>query len=692
MANGAPLADGATLLLSIAGSARYGAAALASAISSDPPLVGTVRDALQRGLANLSGRQLPDGAWPGDYGGPMFLLPMYVGLAYAAGAVPERHRRGFLEYFQNIQGERDFFGLHAEDRRGSMFATVLGYVAQRLLGVDAAEPRLARLRSWIGGHGSPLGAASWGKFTLCLLGLYEWQGIHPIVPELWLLPAQAPFHPSRLWCHCRQVYLPMAWLYGRRASVASDPLLRALRDELYGAGAYEKIRWSAHRDTVAEVDSLHPTTSALHTVNRALDAFERVRPARLRDRAMKIVLEHVRYEDRVTSFIDIGPVNKVLNAFVHHFVDPNGEDFRRAFARCDDYIWAGHDGTKMQSYNSSKLWDTAFALQSTIAAGALDSHGAHKTMVERAYGYVRDHQILEDVPDAARFYRHPSRGGWPFSDRAHGWPITDCTSEGLKCALALEGRYAPSIPEDLLRDAVRLLLSWQNDDGGWATYERQRGSRWLELFNPSQVFRDIMVDYSYVECTSACLQALAKAQQRFAGEFAEIVPAIERGQRFVRSLQRDDGGFEGSWGVCFIYGTWFAVSGLLAAGVSDRDPAIQRACAFLLERQKGDGSWGESGDSCLQRKYVEASQGGATQTAWALLTLLRARHPRRDACERAVRWLVARQRPDGAWPREPFVGVFNKTCLINYDNYRHYFPLWALAEWAVTAMEPQFGP
>jgi lanosterol synthase len=26
--------------------------------------------------------------------------------------------------------------------------------------------------------------------------------------------------------------------------------------------------------------------------------------------------------------------------------------------------------------------------------------------------------------------------------------------------------------------------------------------------------------------------------------------------------------------------------------------------------------------------------------------------------------------------------VFNRTCLINYDNYRHYFPLWALAEWA----------
>ena len=44
---------------------------------------------------------------------------------------------------------------------------------------------------------------------------------------------------------------------------------------------------------------------------------------------------------------------------------------------------------------------------------------------------------------------------------------------------------------------------------------------------------------------------------------------------------------------------------------------------------------------------------------------------------RAAAFLVARQERDGSWPRESLVGVFNRTCLINYDNYRHYFPLWA---------------
>jgi len=44
-----------------------------------------------------------------------------------------------------------------------------------------------------------------------------------------LFPEWLPIHPSKLWCHCRQVYLPMAYCYGCRLKAAETPLIIQLR-------------------------------------------------------------------------------------------------------------------------------------------------------------------------------------------------------------------------------------------------------------------------------------------------------------------------------------------------------------------------------------------------------------------------------------------------------------------------------
>ena len=45
-------------------------------------------------------------------------------------------------------------------------------------------------------------------------------------------------------------------------------------------------------------------------------------------------------------------------------------------------------------------------------------------------------KVLEDCPGDLNFwYRHISKGAWPFSTADHGWPISDCTAEGLKVKL-----------------------------------------------------------------------------------------------------------------------------------------------------------------------------------------------------------------------------------------------------------------
>jgi len=51
----------------------------------------------------------------------------------------------------------------------------------------------------------------------------------------------------------------------------------------------------------------------------------------------------------------------------------------------------------------------------------------------------------------------------------------------------------------------------------------------------------------------------------------------------------------GTWGICFIYGTLFAVKGLVAAGKTYKNSySIRKACNFLLSKQLSSGGWGET--------------------------------------------------------------------------------------------------
>ena len=204
-----------------------------------------------------------------------------------------------------------------------------------------------------------------------------------------------------------------------------------------------------------------------------------------------------------------------------------------------------------------------------------------------------------------------SKGGWPFSTSAHGWPISDCTAEGLKSVLALRNlqcvmKKGTPISDERLCDAVDVILALQNADGGFATYENNRGYGWYEWLNPSEVFGDIMIDYSYVECSMASNGALARFREAFPHHRRrEVDRALARGNAFLKSIQRADGSWYGSWGCCFTYAGWFGIEGLVDSG---EDPStsepVQRACAFLLKHQRANGGWGEDFTSCFDKAYA----------------------------------------------------------------------------------------
>jgi squalene cyclase len=187
-----------------------------------------------------------------------------------------------------------------------------------------------------------------------------------IIAEMWLLPNWFPFHPGRLWCHCRMVYLPMGYLYGSRfiySHAETDPLISELREEVWNClyvltyitiltgnvptiflllkrlvrpklycEPYDSIQWDSTRHLVADMDNYSPIPAFMKFAQNCLSFYENwtaFRPFRdaVRKAGLKFCLEYMKAEDLQTNYVDIGPVNKALN-MVSAFYGTSSSEWR----------------------------------------------------------------------------------------------------------------------------------------------------------------------------------------------------------------------------------------------------------------------------------------------------------------------------------------------------------------------------
>ncbi|KAI0031288.1 terpene synthase [Vararia minispora EC-137] len=648
----------------------------------DLPKPATPLDAARNGYEFYKHLQANDGHWAGEYGGPMFLLPGFVIGSYVTGmSFKDEERLEMIRYIINHTNDDGGIGLHIEGP-STCFGTSLNYIAMRLLGLPADHPAAVRTRAALHKMGGAISAPSWGKFWMSILNVYDWEGNNPIPAELWLLPDWVPFHPSRWWVHCRIVFTPMSYLYGIRFTAPEDPLILALREELY-VQPYDAIDWPAQRNNVWHVDLYQPHSRIMDFANVILKLVEPCMPPPVHRAALARVYEQIVFEDENTGYQTIGPVSKMMNLIARAHVEGRESDAYKCHERKrQDFLWLGKEGMMVTGTNGSQLWDIGFITQALVETGLAREPRNRESLV-RALQWLDQCQIREDPPHHERNYRHRTKGAWPFSTREQGFTVSDCTGEGLKSVLYLQNQldFTPKlVSEARMRDAVDTILSLQNADGGFASYELVRGSTLMELLNPAEVFGKIMVEYEYAECTTSAITALSIFRRHYPDyRAADIERTIRHAIQFMHAIQKPEGGWYGSWGISFTYATMFALESLALGGETyQTSAAARRACDFLVGKQRADGGWGESFKSCELESWVDHEHTQVVGTCWATLALMYAQYPDPTPIARAVRLVMARQLPDGSWPQEAIEGIFNNSCAISYPNFKFAFTIWML--------------
>ena len=650
-----------------------------AAARPQPALAGAARRAADAAREHLF-RLRRGEHWKAELESNATVTAEYVMLRQALGLDLSARRDETVAWLCGRQKPDGSWGI-AWNLPGDVSTTVETYLALRLLGVPTDDPRLRCAESFVRAAGGIERVRVFTRINLALFGLFPWDAVPAVPPEVILLPASAPVNVYRLASWARSTMVPLFIVFHHRPVLALPNGRSATNgwlDHLWLDPARKAV---PYRASVLETLRRHgPGWKAFFNwsdgVLRAHEQVRRLAPLRrLRDHALRAceawVLEH---EEPTGDWGGIFPpmMNGVLAlALQGHGVD--SDPVRRGLEALEAFSISDAEGFRVEACQSP-VWDTILALTGLLDAGV---EPADPRLVA-ARRWIEARQITADRGDWKVYNPHGPPGGWAFEYANTWYPDVDDTAAIVIGLLKQDPR---SREDATVARALAWMRSMQNRDGGFAAFDIDNDRTFLNEIPFSDM--DSLCDPSSPDVTGRVLEALA-----IAGE-AGGDPAA-RALAYLRRSQEPEGSWFGRWGVNYVYGTSNVLNGLARAGVPAQDPMVERALRWLGSVQNEDGGFGEGLESYADRARMGVGPSTASQTAWGVMGLLAYRPASDPAVRRGVGWLVSRQLaagPDaGSWREEEFTGTgFPRHFYIRYHLYRHYFPLMALGRFCAAA-------
>ena len=618
-----------------------------------------ISEAIRLAQENLLRQQHPDGHWCGELLVDSTLCSDFVLFMHWVGEVDAELQRRCAEHILKRQlpdgGWNIYHGGPSE-----INASVKAYFALKLADYSADLPFMRDARASILRLGGIPRMNTFSKLYLALLGQFPWKYLPTIPVEMILLPKWAPFHIHKMSSWSRAMLIPLAIINHFKPTRAL-PGEKQLH-ELYPLGTeYQDLRlprdqrFFTWRNFFLRLDTVlkffHPLQ--FHPMRRrALEEAERWMLQRIGEgsdglAAVYPAMLNCMIALRVLGYSKRNPVyEKAARDFAGLFVD-DPEDFR--IQPC-----------------LSPIWDTAINAIALAESGLSPDHPS----LQRAADWL----VAKEVRirgDWTVNNPHTEASGWAFEYNNVYYPDVDDTAMVLMALRLVRPKDSQSL-DALFRRAIAWQLSFQCRDGGWAAFDKEVTTPWLE----DMPFADhnAILDPTCSDLTARTLELFG-----YIG-FDPNRRCVRDAIQYLIDTQENDGSWYGRWGVNYIYGTWQVLRGLRAIGEDMTQSWVLRGRDWLESCQHEDGGWGETCATYENPGMKGIGASTASQTAWAVMGICACADLDRPSIQRGLDFLLRTQKSDGSWDEPEITGTgFPGVFYLKYDFYRQNFPLLALA-------------